>query len=71
MDAAMQQGFEDARHDFETMLSCPQCRAEKWIDATPPGSTPNSYARGWILLALDVKSRPHECGKPQDREDDT
>ena len=61
MNAEMQSGFNDAKIDFESMLSCPQCRTERCLIDSPPGSQASDYLIGQRLLWLDVKHRKHEC----------
>ena len=59
MDPEMQQGYEDAKEDFGSMLSCPKCRAVKYLETTKGSNA--AYTRGWRLFCMNHHCWKHEC----------
>jgi len=59
MHPEMRQGYDDAKDDFSTMLSCQKCRAEAYLAATK--GTVGEYGRGWRLFCMNHHNWEHEC----------
>lgn len=53
-------GWSDTIRDYETMLSRPQCWAER---QKPEFEGLPGYAHGCWLACVQVLTHPHECGK--------